>query len=48
VGQNRSLTNAGGHVDLSYVSGIHNMKMGIQYDRTFLTENDTFGIVNPC
>ncbi len=47
VGQNRSLTNAGGHVDLSYVSGIHNMKMGIQYDRTFLTENDTFGIVNP-
>ena len=47
VGQNRLLTNAGGHVDLSYVSGIHNMKMGIQYDRTFLTENDTFGIVNP-
>lgn len=47
VGQNRSLINTGGHADLSYVSGVHNMKMGIQYDRTFLTENDTFGIVNP-
>ncbi|HUI53838.1 MAG TPA: TonB-dependent receptor [Bryobacteraceae bacterium] len=47
VGQNRRLTNIGSHADLSYVNGIHNMKMGISYDHTFLTESDSFGIVNP-
>ena len=46
-GQNRSLTNIGGHADISYVIGIHNIKTGIQYDHTFLTEKDAFGIVNP-
>jgi len=47
VGQNRTLTNIGGHADLSYVNGIHTIKMGIQYDHTFLTEKDAFGIVDP-
>ena len=47
VGQNRTLTNIGGHADLSYVNGIHNIKTGIQYDHTFLTEKDAFGIVDP-
>ena len=41
------MTNIGGHADLSYVKGIHNIKTGIQYDHTFLTENDAFGIVDP-
>ena len=47
VGQSRRLTNIGAHADLSYVNGIHNMKMGISYDHTFLTERDSFGIVDP-
>jgi TonB-dependent Receptor Plug Domain len=47
VGQNRRLTNAGGHVDVSYVKGIHNLKAGINYMQTFLTEGDNFGIVDP-
>ena len=32
---------------LSYVKGIHNIKVGINYEDTILTENDTFGIVDP-
>ena len=47
VGQSRNLTNIGGHADLSYVNGIHNIKTGISYDHTFLTEKDRFGIVDP-
>jgi len=47
VGQNRHLTNIGAHADLSYVNGIHNIKTGISYDHTFLTEKDAFGIVDP-
>ena len=29
------------------MNGIHNIKTGIQYDHTFLTEKDAFGIVDP-
>jgi hypothetical protein len=47
IGQNRQLTNAGGHADYSYVKGIHNLKAGINYMQTFLTEGDDFGIVDP-
>jgi Carboxypeptidase regulatory-like domain/TonB-dependent Receptor Plug Domain len=47
VGQNRRLTNAGGHLDVSYVKGIHNLKAGINYMQTALTESDNFGIVDP-
>ena len=47
AGQNRSLTNAGVRSDISYVKGIHNVKVGATYEQTFLNEDDTFGIVNP-
>jgi hypothetical protein len=47
VGQNRRLTNAGLRANLSYVRGIHNIKVGATWEHTFLTENDTFGIVDP-
>jgi hypothetical protein len=47
ISQNRKLTNAGAHADLSYVKGIHNVKAGIVYQQTFLDENDRFGIIDP-
>jgi hypothetical protein len=47
VAQNRKLTNAGLRSDVSYVHGIHNLKAGAVYQQTFLTENDTLGIVDP-
>ncbi len=47
IAQSRRLTNAGLHSDISYVKGIHNIKAGITYLRTFLTEKDSFGIVDP-
>jgi hypothetical protein len=45
--QYRTLTNAGAHSELSIVKGIHNIKAGVVYEQTFLTEHDTFGIVDP-
>jgi len=47
VGQTRKLTNVGGRAGVSYVKGIHNLKVGINYMQTFLTEDDRFGIVDP-
>ncbi|MGA2419130.1 MAG: TonB-dependent receptor [Candidatus Acidiferrum sp.] len=47
VGQNRTLTNAGGRAVVSYVKGIHNVKAGITFENTALSENDRFGIVDP-
>jgi hypothetical protein len=47
IGQNRRLTNLGLRSDLSYVNGIHNLKAGITYQDTILTERDTLGIVDP-
>ncbi|HEY1469191.1 MAG TPA: TonB-dependent receptor [Candidatus Acidoferrum sp.] len=47
VAQSRSLLNAGARADLAYVKGIHNIKAGIVYQQTFLTENDHFGVVAP-
>lgn len=47
VSQLRFLTNAGIRSNVSYVKGVHNIKAGIQYDQTFLTENDHLGIVDP-
>jgi hypothetical protein len=51
--QARSLTNAGVHADISYVSGHNNVKIGGMYEQTFLRENDTLGVVDaslnaPC
>ncbi|MHB8503296.1 MAG: carboxypeptidase regulatory-like domain-containing protein [Candidatus Acidiferrales bacterium] len=47
IRQHRTLTNAGVRASLSYVKGMNNVKMGVTYEHTFLTENDKFGIVNP-
>ena len=47
IGQNRRLTNVGGTRESSYLKGIHNIKAGIVYEDTILTEQDTFGIVDP-
>ena len=47
AGQLRFLTNAGAHASISYVKGINDIKAGITYEHTFLTEHDTFGIVDP-
>ena len=47
VSQLRFLTNAGARASVSYVKGIHNIKAGITYEHTFLTENDHLGIVDP-
>jgi len=46
-GQSRRLTNAGARASVSYVSGIHNIKVGVQYEHTFITERDSFGLVDP-
>jgi hypothetical protein len=47
IAQDRKLTNAGLRSDVSYVKGIHNIKVGVTYQHTFLTENDSLGIVDP-
>src|SRR5436309_5180969 len=46
VAQDRTLTNAGLRTSLSYVKGIHNVKLGATYQQTFLDENDNLGIVD--
>ena len=53
ISQYRTLTNAGIHADYSYVKGVNNLKVGAQYEQTFLRENDSLGIVeatynSPC
>ena len=53
VGQLRFLTNVGGHAELNYVKGKHNIKLGVMYEQTFLTEHDSLGVVDatfnaPC
>ncbi len=47
VSQRRTLLNAGARSDLSYVKGIHNLKLGATYEQTFLDEHDPFGVVDP-
>jgi hypothetical protein len=47
IAQHRTLANTGVRSDLSYVKGIHNIKAGVTYQQTFLTENFTLGIVAP-
>jgi hypothetical protein len=53
IGQDRSLTNTGLHTDYSYVRGVNNIKIGLQYTQTFLRERDRLGVINamfnaPC
>ena len=47
VNQNRKLTNAGVRSYMSFVKGIHNIKLGGTYQQTFLDETDSLGIVDP-
>jgi Carboxypeptidase regulatory-like domain/TonB dependent receptor/TonB-dependent Receptor Plug Domain len=47
VGQHRTLANAGLRSDYSYVKGVHSLKVGAVYQQTFLTEDDSLGIVDP-
>jgi hypothetical protein len=47
IGQDRTLSNLGLHTTVSYVNGIHNVKAGITFTDTILTEKDAFGIVDP-
>lgn len=47
IGQYRTLLNTGVRGDYSYSKGIHNIKAGVTYQQTFLTENDKVGIVDP-
>jgi len=47
LSQDRTLTNAGLRADISYVKGIHNLKVGGTYQQTFLDERNRFGIVDP-
>jgi hypothetical protein len=51
--QDRSLANTGVHSDLTYAKGIHNIKIGVDYQQTFLRESDSLGIAEatynaPC
>ncbi len=53
ISQYRTLTNTGVHADYSYVKGVNNLKIGAQYEQTFLRENDDLGVVestynSPC
>jgi len=48
LNQQRKLTNAGLRSDLSYVKGKHNLKAGVTFQHTFLTENFNFGITDPA
>ena len=46
ISQYRTLTNAGVHADYSYVKGVNNLKIGAQYEQTFLREHDSLGVVD--
>jgi hypothetical protein len=47
IAQDRQLTNTGIHGDISWVTGVHNVKAGAVYQQTFLTEHDQLGIIDP-
>ncbi len=47
ISQYRTLTNTGVHADYSYVKGVNNLKIGAQYEQTFLREHDNLGVVSP-
>ena len=47
VSQARTLANTGLRSDIAYNKGVHNIKAGVTYEQTFLTEKDNLGIVDP-
>ncbi len=48
VSQQRRLANTGIKADVAYVKGIHNIKVGGQFQHTFLNEGFQFGITDPA
>jgi hypothetical protein len=46
-GQNRSLKNAGVRASYSWINRINNIKAGVTYEHTFITERDSLGLVDP-
>jgi hypothetical protein len=48
ISQSRRLNNLGIKADIAYNHGIHNVKMGVQVQHTFLTEGFQFGITDPA
>jgi Carboxypeptidase regulatory-like domain len=47
LSQTRRLQNAGLRTDLSYAKGIHNIKGGVEFYHTFLTEGFATGLTDP-
>jgi hypothetical protein len=47
IRQDRKLTNVGVRSNLALVKGIHNLKVGVTYEHTFLTEHESLAIVDP-
>ncbi len=47
IAQQRTLANTGLLSNVTYTHGINNMKAGVSYEQTFLTENFQLGIVDP-
>ena len=47
IAQNRTLANTGLRADVTHVKGINNIKAGVTYQQTFLTEKFNLGIVDP-
>ena len=47
ISQSRRLANAGIKADVAYVKGINNIKVGGQFQHTFLNEGFAFGITDP-
>ncbi|PYU79390.1 MAG: hypothetical protein DMG51_17325 [Acidobacteria bacterium] len=45
--QQRKLTNLGLRGDLSHVQGMHNVKMGVTFEHTLLTEGFSLGLTDP-
>jgi hypothetical protein len=46
IAQDRTLTNAGFHSDFTYSKGANNIKAGVVYSQTFLSEHDNLGVVD--
>jgi hypothetical protein len=47
IGQGRELTNLGLRSAVTYEKGINDVKAGVTFEHTLLTENDSIGIVDP-
>ena len=47
ISQYRTLANTGVRADVTHVIGINNIKAGVTYQQTFLTEKFNLGIVDP-